>query len=91
VNEIKSMMEHTVNVLNTSGSLSNQDNHNSSNLLNTENVPISNEQTLENVETELENATTRSQVVSVSKIILLFTLNILLFFTLPINYCLMIG
>uniref|UniRef100_A0A2S2NDM6 DUF4806 domain-containing protein n=1 Tax=Schizaphis graminum TaxID=13262 RepID=A0A2S2NDM6_SCHGA len=58
------MMEHTVNVLNTSGSLSNQDNHNSSNFLNTENVPISNVQTLENVETELENATTRAQVVN---------------------------
>lgn len=73
VNEIKSMVEHAVNVLNASGSLTNQDNHSSSNLLNTESVPISNEQTLENVETELENATTRSQVVSVSKIGLIFT------------------
>ncbi|XP_022160369.1 uncharacterized protein LOC111026575 [Myzus persicae] len=65
VNEIKSMVEHTVNVLTTSGSLNNhQDNRSNSNLLNTENVPISNEQTLENVETELENSTTRSQVVN---------------------------
>ncbi|KAF0746022.1 Integrase catalytic domain-containing protein, partial [Aphis craccivora] len=63
LNKIKSMVEHAVNVLNTSSSLiSNQDNY--SNLLNTENIPISNEQTLENVETELENATTRSQVVN---------------------------
>jgi len=84
VNKIKSMVEHAVNVLNTSSSLiSNQDNY--SNLLNTENIPISNEQTLENVETELENATTRSQVVSVSKIVLIFTLNILLIFTLHVN------
>lgn len=66
VNEIKSMVEHTVNVFTTSGSLNNhQDNRNNSILLNTENVPITNEQALENVESELENSTTRSQVVSV--------------------------
>lgn len=79
VNEIKSMVEHTVNVLTTSGSLNNhQDNRSNSNLLNTENVPISNEQTLENVETELENFTTRSQVVSV--VAKRIALNILFFF-----------
>lgn len=67
VNEIKSMVEHAVYVLNTSTSLSNQNNHSSSNLLNTENLPVNNEQTLENVETELKNATMRSQVINVSK------------------------
>ncbi|XP_025209205.1 uncharacterized protein LOC112604393 [Melanaphis sacchari] len=63
VNEIKiTMVEHAVNVLNVSDSLSNQDNHNCTNLLNSENVPIRNEQILENVETQLENATIRFQV-----------------------------
>jgi len=82
VNEIKSMMEHVVNVLNTSGSLNNQDSHSSSNILNTEYVPIRNMQTLENFETELENNAVRSQVVSVvlaSKNILLFSIYVCIY------------
>lgn len=65
VNEIKSMVEHIVNTLNSSGALNNQDIDNCSNILNSENVPIRNEKNLENVELEIENKVIRSQVVSV--------------------------
>lgn len=65
VNEIKSMVENIVNILNSSGTLNNQDTDDSSNILNSENVPIRNEKNLENVELEIENKVIRSQVVSV--------------------------
>lgn len=65
VNEIKNMVENIVNILNSSGTLNNQDTDDSSNILNSENVPIINEKNLENVELEIENKVIRSQVVSV--------------------------
>lgn len=65
VSEIRSMMEHIFNTLNSSGTLNTQEIYNNSNVLNSENVPITNEKTLENVEIELENEIIRSQVVSV--------------------------
>lgn len=68
VSEIKSMTEYIANTLNSGGSLLQNQDSQSSTFLDSENIPIRNEQTLVNVETELESASIRTQVVSLSEI-----------------------
>lgn len=68
MSEIKSMTEYIANTLNSGGSLLQNQDSQSSTFLDSENIPIRNEQTLLNVETELESVSIQTQVVSLFEI-----------------------